>query len=77
MRFPTLAISALALALIAAPLQARETTSTSTIPPSGVMGVGDEQLTPAYWIGLQKQPDRMILDRPSPESGRYRCRPSN
>lgn len=63
MRFPKLAMSALALALIAAPLQARETTSTSTIPPSGVMGVGDEQLTPAYWIGLQAHPDHVILDR--------------
>ncbi|MEP7185510.1 MAG: SH3 domain-containing protein [Rhodanobacter sp.] len=63
MRFPTLVMSALALALMAAPLQARETISTSAIPPSGVMGVGDEQLTPAYWIGLQAQPDRVILDR--------------
>jgi cell wall-associated NlpC family hydrolase len=63
MRFPTLAMSALALALVTAPLQARESVSTSTIPPSGVMGVGDAQLTPAYWIGLQKQPDHVILDR--------------
>jgi cell wall-associated NlpC family hydrolase len=33
------------------------------IPPSGVLGVGDAQLTPEFWIGLQAQPDQGILAR--------------
>ncbi|MFC5581690.1 SH3 domain-containing protein [Rhodanobacter terrae] len=63
MRFLLFAASLLTLALAAMPLQARDATPTLPIPPSGVMGVSDAQLTPAYWIGLQKQPDRVILDR--------------
>ena len=63
MRFPKMIMSALALALIAGPLQAREQVGVHAIPPSGVMGVGDEQLTPAYWIALQQQPDRVILNQ--------------
>src|SRR5690348_536483 len=53
----------LALLLAAQPLHAREAVSTLPIPPSGVLGVGEAQLTPAFWIGLQPQPDRVILDR--------------
>jgi cell wall-associated NlpC family hydrolase len=49
--------------LAVAPLHARDNVAASAIPPSGVMGVGDAQLTPAYWIGLQQQPDRVILTR--------------
>ena len=62
MRFSLFAAPFLALGLAVAPLQARDTAPTLTIPPSGVMGVGDAQLTPAFWIGLQAQPDRVILD---------------
>jgi cell wall-associated NlpC family hydrolase len=63
MRFSLLAASLLTLGLAAMPLQARDVAPALAIPPSGVMGVSDAQLTPAYWIGLQKQPDRVILDR--------------
>ena len=63
MRFSLFAASLLTLGLASMPLPARDVAPTLTIPPSGVMGVNDAQLTPAYWIGLQKQPDRVILDR--------------
>lgn len=63
MRFPLLAATALALAFAGAPLQAREANDALTVPPSGVLGVGEAQLTPAFWIGLQAEPDRVILDR--------------
>jgi cell wall-associated NlpC family hydrolase len=65
MRVP-LCAALLAIALAASTAHARdnaENVSTTAIPPSGVMGVGDAQLTPQYWIGLQKQPDREILSR--------------
>jgi len=63
MRLPLPLATLFVLGLVIAPLQARDNVATSAIPPSGVMGVGDAQLTPAYWIGLQKQPDRVILSR--------------
>jgi cell wall-associated NlpC family hydrolase len=63
MRLPLPLATLLVLGLIAAPLHARDAVATTGIPPSGVMGVGDAQLTPAYWIGLQQQPDRIILTR--------------
>jgi cell wall-associated NlpC family hydrolase len=63
MRLPLPLATLFVLGLAVAPLHARDTVSTSAIPPSGVMGVGDAQLTPAYWIGLQRQPDRAILTR--------------
>ncbi len=63
MPFPLLAITALALAFAGAPLQAREANDALTVPPSGVLGVGEAQLTPAFWIGRQAEPDRVILDR--------------
>ncbi len=63
MRIPLLAASALALALIGAPLQARDAGVALAIPPSGVLGVSDAQLTPAFWVGLQAHPDTLILDR--------------
>jgi cell wall-associated NlpC family hydrolase len=65
MRLP-LCAAMLALGLAASTVHARdnaENVSTTVIPPSGVMGVGDAQLTPGYWIGLQQQPDREILSR--------------
>jgi cell wall-associated NlpC family hydrolase len=65
MRLP-LGATLLAIALAASAVHARENVgnvATTAIPLSGVMGVGDTQLTPEYWIGLQKQPDREILSR--------------
>ena len=49
-----------ALALAAAPLHARDTTA---LPAHGVIGVGDAQLTPDFWIARLAQPDRVVLDR--------------
>jgi cell wall-associated NlpC family hydrolase len=63
MRFSTFAASLLVIGLGVAPLHARDATPTLPIPPSGVMGVGEAQLTPAFWIGLQAQPDKFILSR--------------
>ncbi|MBQ4855434.1 SH3 domain-containing protein [Rhodanobacter sp. B2A1Ga4] len=68
MRIPLLAATALALAFAGASLQAREANDALTVPPSGVLGVGEAQLTPAFWIGLQAQPDRVILDRTAIEA---------
>lgn len=31
------------------------------VPPSGVLGVEAEQLTPDFWIGLRPQPDAVLL----------------
>ena len=31
------------------------------VPPSGVLGVGAAQLTPAFWVGLRPQPDAVLL----------------
>jgi cell wall-associated NlpC family hydrolase len=53
----------LALLLAVPPLHARDQAPTLTVPPSGVLGVGEAQLTPAFWIGLQPKPDEPILDR--------------
>jgi hypothetical protein len=50
------------------PLAARDAPTPLTIPPSGVLGVGEAQLTPAFWVGLQAQPDRVILDRAAIEA---------
>ena len=64
MKRSMLAALAVALLLIHAPLPARDASAaTLPIPPSGVLGVGDAQLTPAFWIGLQAKPDRTILTR--------------
>lgn len=68
MRLPLLATTMLALAFAGAPLQAREANDALTVPPSGVLGVGEAQLTPAFWIGLQAEPDRVILDRAAIEA---------
>jgi cell wall-associated NlpC family hydrolase len=62
MRTP-LASLLVALLLAASPLHARDQVSTLPVPPSGVLGVGEAQLTPAFWIGLQAQPDREIMSR--------------
>ena len=68
MRIHLLAATVLALALAGAPLQAREANDALTVPPSGVLGVGEAQLTPAFWIGLLQEPDRAILDRAAIEA---------
>ncbi|WP_426701986.1 SH3 domain-containing protein [Rhodanobacter sp. Col0626] len=68
MRLSLLVVSLLALGFAGAPLQARDTNAALTIPPSGVMGVGDAQLTPAFWVGQQAQPDRVIMDRATIEA---------
>jgi cell wall-associated NlpC family hydrolase len=68
MRFSLLAVTVLALAFAGAPLQAREANDALTVPPSGVLGVGEAQLTPAFWVGLQAEPDRVILDRAAIEA---------
>lgn len=68
MRFSLIAASVLAFAFAGAPLQAREANDALTIPPSGVLGVGEAQLTPQFWIGLQAQPDRVIMDRAAIEA---------
>jgi cell wall-associated NlpC family hydrolase len=65
MRLP-LCAALLAIGFATTAVHAREradSVSTSAIPPSGVMGVGDAQLTPDYWISLLKQPNRDILSR--------------
>jgi len=64
MKRPVLAALVLALALAHAPLLARDApAAVLPVPPSGVLGVGDAQLTPDFWIALQSQPDRTILSR--------------
>jgi hypothetical protein len=67
MRVSLFAAALFAFALVA-PLAARDAPTALTIPPSGVLGVGEAQLTPAVWVGLQAQPDRVILDRAAVEA---------
>ncbi|HUH31552.1 MAG TPA: SH3 domain-containing protein, partial [Rhodanobacter sp.] len=63
MRLCLLATTVLALAVATVPLQAREASTTALpLPASGVIGVGDAQLTPAFWIAQQAQPQRVLLD---------------
>lgn len=52
----------LALALLPFSLCARPADALP-IPPHGVLGVSDTQLTPDFWIGLQAHPDQPILSR--------------
>ncbi|MGB5852970.1 MAG: SH3 domain-containing protein [Rhodanobacter sp.] len=67
MRVCLFAAALLGFALVA-PLAARDAPTALSIPPSGVLGVGEAQLTPQFWIGLQAQPDRVILDRAAIEA---------
>jgi hypothetical protein len=67
MRVSLFAAALLGFALVA-PLAARDAPTALSIPPSGVLGVGEAQLTPQFWIGLQAQPDRVILDRAAIEA---------
>ena len=60
MRLVTFA-AAFVLAL-AAPLQARGV-RTLPLPAHGVIGVEDAQLTPEFWLGRLRHPERIVLDR--------------
>mgnify|MGYP001099954924 FL=1 len=62
MRFPLLATLLLAPLLAAAPPQARSADAL-VVPPSGVLGVGEAQLTPQFWVDRLAQPDAPVLDR--------------
>jgi cell wall-associated NlpC family hydrolase len=63
MRLPRpLPIAALALALLAAPAVARDVAALA-VPPSGVIGVEDAQLSPDYWIARLPQPDALVFER--------------
>ena len=57
-----LASALLALVFSAPPLHARNAAPASPVASSGVPGVGAAQLTPEFWIGLQAQPEQVILD---------------
>jgi hypothetical protein len=50
-----------ALAVLAALLTAAPAPGQVAVPGHGVIGVGPEQLRPAFWVGLQPAPDRVIL----------------
>lgn len=63
MRLSLFAATVFALAFTGLPLQAREANDALTVPPSGVPGVGEAQLAPAFWIGLLHDADRVVLDR--------------
>ena len=58
----TILASALLALVFSAPLHARDTAPALPVSASGVPGVGAAQLTPEFWIGLQPQPDQVILD---------------
>jgi hypothetical protein len=52
------------LLLVAASAMARVVAPLVPIDPvTGVVGVDPPKLTPAYWVGRQAQPDRVLLDR--------------
>ena len=55
-------IIAMVFALALLPLSLRAA-DTLPIPPHGVLGVSNTQLTPDFWIGLQAHPDQPILTR--------------
>lgn len=68
MRFSLLAATALALALTGTPSQARDANDALTVPPSGVLGVGEAQLSAAFWVDLLTRPDQVVLERPAIEA---------
>jgi cell wall-associated NlpC family hydrolase len=48
--------------VLAAPLAARDAPPAALkVPPSGVLGVDEAMLSPAFWIGQLEDPDRIIL----------------
>ena len=58
----TVPVFALAVALLASTAIAREAPALA-VPPSGVIGIEDAQLSPDYWIARLPQPDALVLDR--------------
>jgi cell wall-associated NlpC family hydrolase len=62
MRFHLVVATTLAFALVGAPSHARDAKTPTQIPPSGVMGIGDAQLTPQFWVGQLAHPDRVVMD---------------
>ena len=63
MRFPLLATLLLAPLLAASAPQARGADDALVVPPSGVLGVGEAQLTPQFWVERLAQPDAPVMDR--------------
>jgi cell wall-associated NlpC family hydrolase len=61
MRHPLAAACLLLLLPHGAALRAREA-ATLAVPPSGVIGVQDAQLDPAFWIRQAPDADKLILD---------------
>ncbi|WP_132144659.1 SH3 domain-containing protein [Luteibacter rhizovicinus] len=55
----SLLAATLALAMVGAPVLARDALP---VPPSGVMGIADAQLTPEFWVGRLTAPDAVVLD---------------
>ena len=64
MRLIELTTAALALALLVAPLHAREVApiQATTVPASGVIGMEEAYLSPDFWIKRLAHPDRVVLD---------------
>jgi hypothetical protein len=60
-----------ALALLslasASSLQAQQRT-TPTVPAHGVVGIGEAQLSPDFWLAQLRQPDALVMDSPSIEA---------
>jgi hypothetical protein len=67
MRLIQLTTAAFVLALLAAPLHAREAASlrTATVPASGVVGMEEAYLSADFWIKRQAHADRVVLDAPA------------
>ncbi len=61
MRYCLLVSAILTFAVATSPLHARDAATTLPAPASGVLGVGEAQLTPAFWVGQQAQPQQVIL----------------
>ncbi len=58
---PTL-LAGMMLALMATlPAQARQPQTTS-IPAQGIIGIGEAQLTPDFWVGQLRAPDAVVMD---------------
>ncbi|HEY8587733.1 MAG TPA: SH3 domain-containing protein [Rhodanobacter sp.] len=68
MRLSLLVATAFALALTGVPSQARDANDALTVPPSGVLGVGEAQLSAAFWVGRLAHPDQVVLGRPAIEA---------
>jgi hypothetical protein len=64
MRLIQLTSAAVVLALLAAPLHAREVAPipTTTVPASGVIGMEEAYLSPDFWIKRLSHPDRVVFD---------------